>query len=111
MSATEMLARMREQKAKAQGPDFVVNPEDFYVKLRIVTHRRRQLALYLAVAFVVLTSLVIGHLAGSRHWGFVALPITFVGLLITLIPPSEEWAYRPWQARPRQYERHQIERR
>ncbi len=111
MSANEILLRMREAKQKKATSDFVANPDDFYVKLRIVTHRRRQLALYLAVAFVVLTSLVIQHLSGHRHWGFIALPITFVGLMIAVIPPSEEWAYRPWQARPRQYERHQIERR
>ncbi len=110
MSANEILLRMREQKRKP--PSLVVaDPENFYVKLLIVKHRRRQLALYLAVAFVALLSLVAGHLSGNRHWGFVAIPVTFVGLVMALIPPSEDWLYRPWQARPRQYERHQIERR
>lgn len=110
MSANEMLERMREEKRKKDA-QVVADPENFYVKLLIVKHRRRQLALYLLIAFCALVSLLAQHLSGHRHWGFVAAPVTFVGLLITLIPPSEEWLYRPWQARPRQYERHQIERR
>ncbi len=110
MSANEILLRMREQK-KPTPSDIVADPENFYVKLLIVKHRRRQLALYLAVAFLALLSLIAGHVSGHRHWGFVAMPVMFIGLAISLIPPSEDWLYRPWQARPRQYERHQIERR
>ena len=44
----------------------------------------------------------------DRAWWLTGLPIAAVGLMIALIPPSEEWEYKPWQARARQYERNQI---
>ncbi len=50
------------------------------------------------------------HRHPERAWWLVGLPITALGLMICVIPPSEMWEYKPWQARPRQYEKHQIER-
>ena len=108
-TAAEILARMREAK-KVAAPS-QVNPEDFYVKLRIAPFRRRQLAVLLTLAFFIMISLINNDTHRDRPWTLTLLPLLFVGLLVTLIPPSEEWIYKPWQAKPRQYERHQIERR
>ena len=108
-TAAEILQRMREQRRK--GPaKIAVDPEDFYVKLRILPQRRRQLVFYTTLAFFCVLALVMRDMHTERPWALTALPIVFIGLMITLVPATEEWLYRPWQAKPRQYERHQIER-
>ncbi len=94
-----------------KGTEKIGDPEGFYPKLLIQKLRRRQLVLALLLAFSAFVAIVAkNYRHDDRAWWVTGLPIAALGLIICVIPPSEEWEYKPWQARARQYERHQIER-
>ena len=106
-----ILSRMREQRrgAAPEADKSCINPEDFYVKLVIVKHRRHQLALYTLLLFFAILAIVMRDIHIAKPWLLTALPIFGLGLLTVLIPASEIWEYKPWQTKARQYERHQVE--
>ena len=105
---SEMLRKIKEGERRNEKK---ADPEGFYPKLIILKLRRRQLALALMLAFAAFVAILArDHNHPEKPWWLAGLPIAALGLIIGLIPPSEEWEYKPWQARPRQYERHQIER-
>ena len=106
--ARETLKRLKEAERR---PEKKGDPDGFYPKLLILKLRRRQLALALLLSFAAFVAIVDkDHWQPEKPWWLTGLPIAALGLIIALIPPSEEWEYKPWQARARQYERHQIER-
>ena len=109
--AHDMLIKMRaarEQQNKA--PPKVLSPEEMQVRLLVTVQRRRQLIFFLVLAFGVFLSILAKDLNVDKPWWLTGLPIVGLGLMICLIPPTEEWEYKPWQTRARQYERHQVER-
>ncbi len=111
MSSQDVLDKMkaeRDEKAKTKRESRP--PEDYYVKLLVSKQRRRQLVVGLLVASGFIIAIVYNNVLYDRSWVVIGLPITFIGLMICLIPPTEEWEYQPWQTQARQYERHQIER-
>lgn len=111
MSADDMLARMRAAKEKAETPKGPAVPvEEMYVRLLVSKPKRRQLGVALTIAFLVITGLLVRDMHIEKAWWLTGLPIAVIGLIITLVPLSEDWEYRPWQTRARQYERHQVER-
>lgn len=83
-----------------------VDPNHFYPKLQIHRAARRWLWCAVPVTLVAVTILVF---MTRRHadlsWQAMSLPLIAIGLLLSLIPQSETWLYRPWQNSPRQYEK------
>lgn len=100
-TAQDMLAKMQKDRSVR------ADPSDFYVKLVISKQRRRLLMVGLSAAFVVMVFLVaLTWRSPNATWLAMSLPIIGTGLIVTLIPITEDWAYRPWQSSARQYEKH-----
>ena len=109
LAVNEMLEKMKkEPEPKEKRP--VINPEETYSKLRIFSARRHILTLAVVGFWFFAFSLVCTAIVTHQPWMIVALPIVIAGAIMCLVPPSEEWLYKPWQSNPRQYEKHQIER-
>lgn len=108
----EIMARLRAEKEKTKGKKAPPPPsaEDLAVRLLVAPYRRHQLIMWLCLSFCFFLSLLAADLNIDKPWWLTSLPIIGVGLMICLIPPTEQWEYKPWQTRARQYERHQIER-
>jgi hypothetical protein len=112
-AAADILARMREQKAKSAAAvkqPVDVSPESFHTRLIQVPHRSRQLAFYAVVLFALFYMIVFKNMRHELSWMVIVAPVLMIGAVAILIPPVEMWEYRPWQTRARQYERHQIDR-
>ena len=111
-TAAELLKQMKvaesASKAVPDGKASTVSNDQFYVKLRVLVLRRQQLTFAVVAGFIAFAILISNDYHKNRAWWLTGLPITAVGLMISLIPLSEEWEYKPWQARARQYERNQI---
>ena len=112
-SAAELLKQMKldseaNTAAATNKTATFVDSEQFCVKLRILKLRRQQVIFAVAVSFITFAILIARDYRKDRAWWLTGFPIAAVGLMIALIPPSEEWEYKPWQARARQYERNQI---
>ena len=110
--AQEVLQKMRASKEaeKDKSAKAAVTTAQLTVRLIVMPLRRRQLVVALALMFVVFVSILARDMTVHRDWLLTSLPIIGLGLMICLIPATEEWEYRPWQTRARQYERHQLER-
>lgn len=80
-----------------------------YARLIVFPALRRQLLLLMVIAFGVLCYLISRHIPKAESWWSLALPITGIGMLLSLFPLTEMWEYGPWQTRTRRYERHQTE--
>jgi hypothetical protein len=110
--AQEMVKKMRvakeDAKPKQERPKF--DPEQLKVRLIIAPHRRHQLVMWLVLAFGAFVTILGRDMNIDKPWWLTSLPIVGLGLMICLIPATEEWEYKPWQTRARQYERHQLER-
>jgi hypothetical protein len=86
------------------------NPEDFYTRLAVYPYKRRAMITYLVIGFCFFVSLIFKNTLSGNSWLMILGPVVVIGLVITLIPKSEDWEYKAWQSQPRQIERHQIER-
>lgn len=87
-------------------------PKETYTSLMINKTKRGRLILGSTVFFFLTYSILARHLVTPEAvWQVVALPIVGMGVLLALLPATEDWVYRPWQSRARQYEKHQIDRR
>lgn len=104
-SASEELVEKIRQERLGQGQ----NNASPYVKLIVFPGLRRQFLLLMMIAFGVVCYLLSNHSQTAASWWSLALPITGVGLLLSLFPLTEMWEYAPWQSRTRRYERHQAE--
>ena len=104
--AKVMLRKMRDDSPKSRLKG---DPDDFYVKLSILPSRRRVLYLICGVVFVAMAIIIFGDMQLNKHWSLMTLPIILLGLVITAVPMTEDWLYKPWQTMARRYERHQIE--
>lgn len=108
----EILKQMKAENAKKENAAAkpLTASEELYSRIFVFPHIRRRLALACVVFFVVALNIVLRDYGKGGSWIFTALPLTAIGLLMTLLPPSETWEYRPWQSKPRQYEKHQSAR-
>lgn len=93
-----------------QNKSAVKGPDDPYVKLIINGQRKQMLIMASVCAFIAFLVILNRSKIEEAPWIVSALPIVGLGIMLTLIPPIEEWEYVPWQTSARQYERHQIER-
>lgn len=84
--------------------------DEFYTKIIVSPYKRRAMMTYVFIGFCLFLSLVFNNLLGGRDWLVILGPVVVIGLIMTLIPKSEEWEYKAWQSQPRQIERHQVER-
>lgn len=114
--AQDVLQRMRSAKDKEKDKEPAKDKASptkagpVGTRLIIAPHRRRQLAFWMILAFAAFLTILSGDLNIDKPWWLTGLPIMGLGLMICLIPATEEWEYRPWQTSARQYERHQVER-
>ena len=77
-------------------------------RLLIDKSRRTMITVAVILGFAAFCTLIAHELhQPSAAWWLPGLPITVLGLMIAAVPLSEEWEYKPWQARARQYERNQ----
>ena len=105
-SATdELLQRMRDERLTREHG----GPLDPYSKILIFKSLRRQFTLVMFIAFVIIAILIARDLVSTRPWWVIGLPISGIGLLLSLFPKTETWVYDPWQSRSRRYEHHHAE--
>jgi len=77
----------------------------FYPKLLIFKARKAGLWMYSLTMLVLFGTMIYRHLLlNSEHWTVLVVPMMFFGLLGLLLPPVEEWQYKPWQNKAQQYE-------
>ena len=80
----------------------------YYSRLLIDKSRRSLITLVVILGFAAFCAMIARDLTHpSTAWWLPGLPITVLGLMISAVPLSEKWEYKPWQARARQYERNQ----
>jgi len=73
--------------------------DDYYSKLLIWKARRTSLFLGCVALLLVFASMVYAHITlEGEHWILLVPPIAFFGLLLLVLPPTEEWDYQPWQS-------------
>jgi hypothetical protein len=104
----EMLKKMRSDADPARPKGPAADPGSLYVRLIINKTRRGTLGLALAVGFALLWLVIARDQLAATPWWLTAMPVALVGLPFVLIAPSEDWEYKPWQTKARQYERHQA---
>lgn len=75
---------------------------------QIIISRSRQLALLLLVILATIGfTIIIAH--GNLNnigWWVIGAPLCLFGGLFILVPPTENWEYKPWQGKPRKVEQH-----
>jgi hypothetical protein len=104
--AQDMLKRIQSKKKEGdKKPKAAVNADDFYSHLIISKQKRRGLAIALTIFFFILLSLLFNNSIIGASWLVILSPILLVALLICVLPPTEDWVYKPWQAKAQQYER------
>ncbi len=101
-SESNLLENLRENEREA-------NPEHFYPRLLVNQTRSRFCILVAMVSFAGFFVLIAHELNAGRPWWLLTVPVCGFGLLLTLVPKSEEWEYKPWQLRARRYEAHQLQ--
>jgi hypothetical protein len=103
-SAQELLAQMKKERANISKEPL---PEEYYLS-KIVVNRNKRASLIVAMVFFffLFSSIIFADLMVGNNWLLIAGPILFCGAIISLIPPTEEWSYKPWQIYPQKYERH-----
>lgn len=80
----------------------------FYTRLIIDKARRRLISITVVVGFFAFCALINQEISHPNPSSWMpGLPIVILGLVVTAVPMSERWEYKPWQARARQYERNQ----
>lgn len=96
-------AQKEQQKNQALKGD----PQDFYPKLLIHKSTRRFVMMSVIFSMLPMTLFVLYHNQNPQiTWPMISIPIILVGLLLSLLPMSEEWSYRPWQQEARHFEKH-----
>jgi hypothetical protein len=107
-AASDVMAQLRQQKKELAKAASVPAPgaEDVYSKLVINVQKRRRIWLTFPLLFLAMLWLIQRDLLTETHWFAVAIPVMAVGSVALLIPPSEDWRYRPWQSRARRVEQH-----
>ena len=78
---------------------------------RLIVNRQRLIGIIvLATLAVVLSGFALAEgLFNSIPWATFGVPLCCALSAFILYPPTEEWEYKPWQAKPRRYEQHFID--
>jgi hypothetical protein len=94
----------------AKVPKTAVTGDRSRFYARLLVHRRRQWTLGILVAFftVIFAVMIAQNMLADKPWMAVGMPIGCLGLLFLLFPQTEEWEYKPWQAKAVQYESHTL---
>lgn len=73
---------------------------------RLLIYRHRQVSLLLfVVGFTGLFAWIIVQAQEKGiEWWHLVVPLSALGSLFCLFPPTEQWEYKPWQGKPRKVE-------
>lgn len=104
-SKDQAMKMLRQASASQQGAD----TKNYYMRLIVYKARRAALMTLFTIALVVFSVIINHDLTHNISWMVTAIPITLLGLLWLLVPPTERWDYQPWQSSPQQVERHWTE--
>lgn len=96
-------------KQKPQNKRRNADNNRFYTQLIVYRNRQWGIAFFVALATVVFGYFIAKDMFGGKSWVAIGTPLSLLGLLFLLIPPTEEWEYRPWQAKAQQYEKHFLD--
>ena len=108
-NAQELLAQMTKERASLSQETEALPEEYYFSKIVINKNRRSSLIVAIGFFFALFVSMIFTDLMVGNNWLLIAGPVLFCGAVITLIPPTEEWSYKPWQIYPQKYERHFLD--
>jgi hypothetical protein len=78
--------------------------DEYYSRILIYTARRVSFLFLTVCLFLVFVALLWEHNFHERSWLLAVLPITLIAIPVIFFPLTEEWDYKPWQAKPVKYE-------
>lgn len=81
-------------------------PISFYSAVIIDKAKQTFLGLVVIACIAVVGSIIFENIIREGHWLTVSIPITIIGSILALFPPTETWTYQAWQSKPRMYEKH-----
>ena len=68
--------------------------------------RKISLTLLIIVMTIIIAAITMQTLTSELSWWKLGIPICTLGSVFLLFPPTEEWEYKAWQAKPRKVEQH-----
>lgn len=73
---------------------------------RLLVYRHRQISILMLVigATILFSFIIVEAQEKDLAWWHLVLPLSALGSLFCLVPPTEEWEYKPWQGKPRKVE-------
>lgn len=74
-----------------------VDPIEFYSHLEVKKHYRFTLWIVIGVMLFLVTNAIYFNIWYQKPWITILFPVVSICIFLLLIPPSEEWAYKPWQ--------------
>jgi hypothetical protein len=92
----------------ARQVEKIRSAEEFYSRLIINRSLQGALIVIVAIAVVVFGLIISREIMVGKSWLSIGVPLGLVGLGFVVFPKTEEWEYKPWQAKPEQYEKHII---
>ena len=104
-SKNQAMDMLRQASANQQSSQ----EKNYSMRLVIFKARRAAVMMLFLIALIVFSVIIQHDLTNNVSWVVTAIPITLLGLLWLLVPPTERWDYQPWQSSPQQVERHWTE--
>jgi hypothetical protein len=84
------------------------DPKEYYARLLVNKSLQVTLAMIVAGLTVLFTAVIVAEVQQGHSWYAIGLPLCLIGMGFLVFPKTEEWIYKPWQAKPEQYEKHII---
>ena len=107
MAKPDRKAKAMKEVSKKEPRNYTkqIDKKGFYARLIVYKARRASLWMYCSMMLFLFGTMLYRHvLLQSEHWTVLVIPIMFFGFLGLLLPPVEEWEYKPWQNKAQQYE-------
>ena len=97
--------RVRKQRNKGQL-DFEDQESEieFYSYISVDKIKNHITIAIGASVLFIFSTMVMNSLVNNGSWTSLVAPIALIGILLALVPPSEQWVYKAWQSRPERYE-------
>lgn len=93
----------------SKPPPSTEEEKKFYSYLLINKAQRGGLTLLMLGTLPVIWFFISGSVFLNQSWLTIVIPVILACLPLAFYPMSETWIYRPWQSKPRKYERHYLD--